>query len=205
MQELLGKLLNEKVLAIYKCGSRIYGLETNDSDADYTVIVESDFQPNVIKYNNNDYFLYGKKEFKEAISFSEGYLNFFLIWIDNTCLAKENLIYIDDEYKKEFFSLVDANWDSRFKKWLSKNLDYYGLRLKYSPTDKILYNLYRLNSIVKNYSKKGKFESVFFEEDKALSLDFKANMATRISHKAKLEEIFSFLKSKLQEGEKWAH
>lgn len=79
------------------------------------------------------------------------------------------------------------------------NLDYLGARLFNSPNEKTLYNIYRLNSIVKNYKNTGKFESVFNEEDKALASDFKANEQLRISHVAKLKEIFSYLESVLKE------
>lgn len=78
-------------------------------------------------------------------------------------------------------------------------LDYLGARLFNSPNEKTLYNIYRLNSIVKTYKNTGKFESVFNEKDKALASDFKANVQLRISHIAKLKEIFSYLQSILKE------
>lgn len=199
MLELLDKLLHQKVLAIYRSGSKIYGLETNKSDEDYTVIVDGEFQPNVIKEGGVDYFVFGKERFKQAVRIEEGCVSFFTIWIDNTCLALENLIYLDESYKEEFVSIIGEDWKPKFKKWLRLNLDYLGARLFNSPNEKTLYNIYRLNSIVKNYKNTGKFESVFNEEDKALALDFKANEQLRISHAAKLKEIFSYLESILKE------
>lgn len=199
MLELLNNLLHEKVLAIYGCGSKIYGLESGGSDEDYTVIVDSDFLPNVIKDNGIDYFVFGRKQFNEATNFKKGYLSFFLAWLDNTCLALDNLVYLDEGYKDEFLSIVNADWSLKFKIWLEININYFGARLLYSPEEKTLYNLYRLNSIVKNYKETGIFKSVFFENDKTLALDFKSNPSTRISHKNKLEEIFSYLEHALKE------
>jgi len=205
MLESLNNLLHEKVLAIYTCGSKIYGLESDNSDEDYTVIVDCDFLPNVIKDTCVDYFVFGKKQFKEATEFKKGYLSFFLAWLDNTCLALDNLIYLDDEYKDEFLSIINGDWALKFKTWLEININYFGARLFNSPNEKALYNLYRLNSIVKNYKKTGKFKSIFADEDKILALDFKSNPSIRISHRTKLEEIFSYLESVLKEEQPWVH
>lgn len=199
MSESFDSLFGQKVLAIYRCGSRIYGLEGSDSDEDYIAVLEGDFLPNVIKTDTADYFTYGKNQFQEAVQFKPGYLSYFTIWLDNTTVAEKNLVYIDPDFKDEFLKICKVEWEKHYPEWLSANIDYFALRLSFDPCEKSLYSLYRLHSIVKRYKETGIFESVFNDDDRILAADFKNNPEKRKDHEDRLKAIFSYLQDQLKE------
>ena len=60
MFTLLTKIMpDNKILAIYKVGSSIFGLSDDESDKDYIVIVDGFDGTNVIKEENCDFFVIG--------------------------------------------------------------------------------------------------------------------------------------------------
>ncbi len=198
MQERLDNLLKDfTVLAIYRCGSRIYGLEQEDSDLDYTVIIEEGGQPLILKDEGLDLFVYPKSYFKKLVTFDMGIISYFAVWVDNVLLAKENLEFLDESYKEEFESLINIDWDKYFYRWLAHVVEYFYLRVRF-PETKCLYTLYRIRSEVKHYLETKKFEPYFDESDFAKSKELKANNSLE-KHLPELQEIFSYLELALKE------
>lgn len=204
MLELLSKN-GIKPLLIYKCGSTIYGLETENSDSDFTVVAENYEGQISINEDGIDLFVFGLEHFKKFLSLDNEILIIFKVWLDNVVSLKENIVYIDRKFEEELNKLIDLNWRALFKKWLQVNLDYYEMHLEFGKTNKILWGLYRLNSITKNYLSTGVFDIKLNADDKAYALDYKLNEFSRISHHERLKEIFSYLKSVLKEENLWIH
>jgi hypothetical protein len=97
MQELLDRLFSpNKILLVYRCGSAIFGLSEDESDKDFTVIIDGFDSCNVVKTDDSDFFTFGRSYFEKLKEFDKGCLTYFLCWIDNTLLAKENIVYVDD-------------------------------------------------------------------------------------------------------------
>lgn len=194
MFTLLTKLISNKILAIYRCGSYIYGLETDKSDEDYIVIIDGFDACNVIKEEGYDFFILGKSYFERLCNFDEKTLSYFAIWMDNTLLAKKNLVYIDENYKDEFELTINIDWNKHFKSWLKRVVDYFRLRL--DGDHKPLYHLFRIKSQVDYYLKNGKFEYHFPEEDKFKAIEFKNSPNKNLPE---VLEIFSYLESLLED------
>ena len=201
MQELLDRLFSPyKVLLCYKCGSSIYGLSDDDSDKDYTVILEGYDSCNVVKTDDSDFFTYGLPYFEMVKKFDKGCLTYFLVWIDNTLLAKENIVYIDESIKDKLDEFLNIDFKNHFKDWLYRLIAYFGIRLQNYKEEKSLYHLYRVESLIKHYKETGKFEYYFSKENKELAMDLKTNLNME-KHLPRLKEIFSYLLSLYKEEE----
>lgn len=201
MQELLDRLFSPyKVLLCYKCGSSIFGLSDDDSDKDYTVIVEGYDSCNVVKTDDSDFFTYGLPYFEKLKKFDKGCLTYFLVWIDNTLLAKENIVYIDESIKDKLDEFLYIDFKNHFKDWLYRLIAYFGIRLQNYKEEKSLYHLYRVESLIKHYKETGKFEYYFSRENKELAMDLKTNLNME-KHLPRLKEIFSYLLSLYKEEE----
>ena len=199
MQESFDRLLpGLKILAIYRCGSVMYGQDTEESDADYTVIVEKLGQPAVVKDEGLDLFVFDVDYYKKLLGFEDGIISYFAVWVDNTLLAEENLVFIDPSFKGEFERLVDVDWGKAFYRWLSHVVEYYALRVQF-PDHKNVYNLYRIESEVRHYLESGRFEAVFPPEAFEKSQDLKLNKNIE-KHLPELRRIFSYLEQVLKEG-----
>ena len=201
MQELLDRLFSPyKVLLCYKCGSSIFGLSDDDSDKDYTVIVEGYDSCNVVKTDACDFFTYGLPYFEKLKKFDKGCLTYFLVWIDNLLIAKENIAYIDDSIKDKLDEFIKVDFKVHFKDWLYRVIAYFGIRLQNYKEEKSLYHLYRVESLIKHYKETGKFEYYFSKENKELAMDLKTNLNME-KHLPRLKEIFSYLLSLYKEEE----
>ena len=193
MQELLDRLFSPyKVLLCYKCGSSIFGLSDDDSDKDYTVIVEGYDSCNVVKTDDSDFFTYGLPYFEKLKKFDKSCLTYFLVWIDNLLLAKENIVYIDDSIKDKLDEFIKVDYVSHFDDWLYRVIAYFGIRLQNYKEEKSLYHLYRIYDLVSHFIETSKFEYYFSEENIELAKDLKTNLNGE-KHLPKLKEIFSYL------------
>ena len=194
MFTLLTKLIPNKILAVYRTGSYLYGLSTDESDKDYIVIIDGFDGGNVIKEEGYDFFVFGRNYFEKLCNFDDKMMSYFAIWTDNTLLAKDNLEYIDNDYKDEFERLIKIDWNKHFYTWLKRVVDYFRLRL--DGDQKSLYHLFRIKCQVDNFLKNGKFEYCFDEESKLRALEFKMNP---VKHLHEAVEIFSYLESIVEE------
>ena len=201
MQELLDRLFSPyKVLLCYKCGSSIYGLSDDESDKDYTVILDGYDSCNVVKTDDSDFFTYGLPYFEKLKKFDKGCLTYFLVWIDNLLIAKENIVYIDDSIKDKLDEFIKVDFKAHFKDWLYRVIAYFGIRLQNYKEEKSLYHLYRIYDLVKHYLDTGEFTYYFSEESKAKAKDLKTNLNIE-KHLPRLQEIFSYLLDLYKEEE----
>ena len=193
MQELLDRLFSpNKVLLCYKCGSSIYGLSENESDKDYIVIIDGFDGCNVVKTDDSDFFVYGIGYFEKLKNFDRTCLTYFLVWIDNTLLAKDNVVYVDESIKDKLDEFLYVDFKAHFKDWLYRLIAYFGIRLENYQEEKSLYHLYRLESIIKHYKETGKFEHYFSNENYELAKDLKIKLNIE-KHLPRLKEIFSYI------------
>ena len=199
MFTLLTKIMpDNKILAIYKVGSSIFGLSDDESDKDYIVIVDRFDGTNVIKEENCDFFVIGDSYFEKLCKFDDRVMSYFAIWMDNALLASENLEYIDEGYQERFNALININWKTCFKKWLGRIIDYFRIRLDDIDNSKPLYHLFRIRALVEHYIKTSKFEYYFPEKDRELALKFKKNPRNYLKE---LNEVFSYLEEVYKEEE----
>ena len=122
----------------------------------------------------------------------------FLCWLDNTLLAKENLVYVDESIKDNIDEFLYIDFKRHFKDWLYRLITYFGIRLENYKEEKSLYHLYRVESLVRHYKETGKFEYYFSKENYELAKDLKTKLNIE-EHLPKLKEIFSYLLSLYKE------
>lgn len=201
MQELLDKLFTPyKVLLCYKCGSSIYGLSEDESDKDYIVILDGFDNCNVVKTDDSDFFVYGLSYFENLKKFDRSCLTYFLVWIDNTLQAKENVVYVDESIKNKLDEFLYIDFKKHFKDWLYRVIAYFGIRLENYKEEKSLYHLYRVESLIRHYKETGKFEYYFSKENFELAKDLKTKLNIE-EHLPRLKEIFSYLLELYKEDE----
>ena len=138
--------------------------------------------------------------FEKLKKFDKGCLTYFLVWIDNLLIAKENIVYIDDSIKDKLDEFIKVDFKAHFKDWLYRVIAYFGIRLQNYKEEKSLYHLYRVESLIKHYKETGKFEYYFSKENKELAMDLKTNLNME-KHLPRLKEIFSYLLSLYKEEE----
>ena len=187
------KFYGKKVLAIFPCGSFLYELNGEKSDKDYTVILQNFKEVRVYKEEGVDYFLYGLEAFKKALHFDNSVLDYHLLWMDNTLIAKEHLLYIDESFVDEFNHIINIDWDTYLMTWLRINVEYYTACLDGLMNEKSLYNLYRVRSLMVNFEKIRKFTYYLSEEDRALIHDFKNKRQNISQHYKNFKEILEYL------------
>jgi len=190
------------VLAIYRCGSYLHGVQSETSDRDYTVILKNYKDIRIEKQDGLDFFLFGLEPFKRATHFDPRILDYFLIWMDNTLLAKENLEYIEESFKEEFEQIINIDWDKYMTTWLKLNIQYFSACLAGLINEKSLYNLYRIRSLIRHYQDTGEFEYHLSGGDKEFIIDYKNKHANLEKHRANFKEILEFLKAFLDKEEK---
>lgn len=205
MSESLDKINGRRVLALYRCGSRLFGTDGPNSDNDYTAILEDYDSCNIYKVDGADYFIYGADTFKEALTFKSKHPGFLVMWLDNVVSVEKHILYVADDFKTDFNKLISVNWVEVFPYWLRKNLDYFETWLEIGQHPKLLYHLYRLRSLVSHYKKTGKFEAFLSEEDKEKIIDYKIRNANIEKHMSNFKEIINYLESVLKEEQQWVH
>lgn len=188
----------KKVLVIYRCGSTINGVQSDESDKDYVVILKNYRDIRLDKREKIDYFLFGLEPFKRALQFDARVLDYYLLWMDNTLLAVDNLEYIDEEFKEEFYRIIHINWQKYLTVWLKINVDYFSACYDALVNEKSLYNLYRIRSLIQHYQDTERFEYYLSEKDKELIIDYKNKHANFEKHRANFKEILEFLKTFLE-------
>lgn len=193
------KFYGKKVLAIFRCGSTLFGVEGERSDKDYIVILENYKDIIVDKRDGVDYFLFGLERFKQALRFDNSVLDYFLIWIDNTLLAKANLEYLDESFKDEFMAIIDIDWEQYLPVWLQINIDYFTACYEGLVREKSLYNLYRIRSLIENYQNTGTFTYFLSDADRELIVSYKNRQEYIEVHRQNFHDILIYLKTFLKE------
>lgn len=173
MLQYLDKLIPNKILAIFRVGSKVYGLDNGESDEDYIVIVDKFDAANVLKQEGYDFFILGDSYFEKLCNLDKGTLSYFAVWIDEVLIAKKNLVYIDETYKKRFDLIINVDWKQHFKSWLARVVEYFALRIEHTNNPKPLYHLIRIKSQVEYFIQSGIFEYRFSDEDRQTALRYK--------------------------------
>ena len=168
---------NNKVLAIFKCGSHAFGFADENSDNDYFVILEP-FQGSAHEQSEeNDYFVYGKEAFKKIVRFEENVPDYDVIYNDQFLDCENKFEFVDPEFKDELFELLNIDWKRNIYKWVKRNIHYYSRFLTEGSTNtvKSLYHLIRIKDIVVRFEETGEFNHNYSQKAIDDIKTFKAN------------------------------
>ena len=67
---------------------------------------------------------------------------------------------------------------------------------------KLLYHLYRIHPLVKNYKESGKFEPYLFDKDKENIIDYKIKNENTEKHLSNFKEIINYLEATINDAKK---
>lgn len=196
MQEILKEFKHDKILLIYRCGSRAFGTSTDNSDEDYVVVLR-DYRGLTHRSNGvSECFVFGLPFWKDKMEFDDSLADYYLMNNDEILGFPESIVFIDDEIKplvEEYRSKFEVN----YKKWLKSVVNYHSYFLSLGTLEKRFYHLIRIRHIIENYKKSGVFSLKLTKEVTQRILDYK-EATNRDKFK---NEIFDALEYLRQEAE----
>lgn len=118
----------ETILKVYSYGSRVYGCNTEDSDYDFIVIVDSEDENLYysVEGNNNNFTVYSEKHFIKLIKLHKVHILECIFQSDNDPYLK--YFELNLENLRRSFSAVSSNSYVKCKKKLKQGEVYIGLK-----------------------------------------------------------------------------
>lgn len=182
-----------KVLALYICGSVLFGTEEENSDLDYVVILDGFSGMHHIKEGKKEYFIFSKDAWIDKMKFSSDLPEYYKVFNDEILNIQKSLIYLDASFEDEFNSCVNRDFKTLYKQWLKEIVSYYEFYLLSGAMFKNMYHLIRVSYILKRFKETGSF-----------SLALSAEVLTRIKEykqstnfepfKSEILSCFNFIK-----------
>lgn len=199
--EQLKRNIHSRILCVFNGGSNAYGFKGADSDVDYMVIVDDDFDFRLVRYEKegikHEAFVLGKRAFREVQEISDDSNTFICSHADNiiSCLNKENIIFLEDEYEEEFLELVDKRWDKpKIKKFLLRFAGYYELTLNVGVNLKKYYHIYRIRAMLDYYQNTGSFLLEYPEPYGELAKKYKEHYQALPYANEEVKDLIKFIK-----------
>lgn len=166
---------NTVVMFAYYCGSIAYGLEDDESDIDVTVVLDH-FQGNVhLSLGTLDLFAYGRDIFLLKQQLHSSVPLYDRAYIDEILSSRENLIYLDERYQKEYEAYRTIDLERNIVRYLEGFIEHYHMRLAYPDPQKSHYHIFRLRGILERMEVTNRYELSVPEPWKTMMLDYKRN------------------------------
>ena len=156
---LKGLFAYNELMFAYFCGSKAYGTTDKNSDIDVVAVFSDLNGITHATFNDMDIFAYGIDSFIQRQSMSDELPLYNLIHADDFIKAKENLIYLNPEYKNDFNKLLAIGFEKVLPEYLDAFLEYYDLLInKQKVKVKRAYHIYRVKAIIDNFKKSKKYD-----------------------------------------------
>ena len=149
---------NELMFAYY-CGSRAYDTTSADSDVDIVAVFSDLNGITHAGFGDIDIFAYGIDSFIQRQSISDELPLYNLIHADDFLKVKDNLIYLNPEFKDEYDKLVNIKFEKVLPEFLDAFITYYDLLINRQEAKvKRNYHIYRVHWIISNFKKTNKYD-----------------------------------------------
>lgn len=149
---------NELMFAYY-CGSRAYDTTSADSDIDIVAVFSDLNGITHAGFGDIDIFAYGIDSFIQRQSISDELPLYNLIHADDFLKVKDNLIYLNPEFKDEYDKLVNIKFEKVLPEFLDAFITYYDLLINRQEAKvKRNYHIYRVHWIISNFKKTNKYD-----------------------------------------------
>ncbi len=158
-ERLKGLFAYNDLMFAYYCGSKAYGTTDKDSDVDIVAVFNDLNGITHAAFEDIDIFAYGIESFIQRQSISDELPLYNLIHADDFVKAKENIIYLNPEYKNDFNKLTAIGFEKVLPEYLDAFLEYYDLLInKQKVKVKRAYHIYRVKAIIDNFKKSKKYD-----------------------------------------------
>ena len=171
---------NTTVMFIYYCGSLAFGLNDENSDDDVTVVLDG-FKGNVhLSLGELDIFAYGRDIYLKKQNLDPTVPLYDRAYIDEVLSTKDNLIYLDENYREEYEAYKNVDLTTKLGLFLSSFVEHYKMRIEYPETQKSHYHVLRVRGILDHVDQTGKYELIVPEPWYTDMLEYKKNWNTKI-------------------------
>lgn len=139
------------ILLIYRIGSKAYGVDNEESDNDFAVVLDGyNGMDHVVDYETkSEYFIFSKDNWIKKMEFHSSLANLFLIFPDE--IISNNPLYIKDDFESIYVGYQTRTFASVFKTYLEKVIDYFETYLDENHQTKTMWHLYRIEEQVLRY------------------------------------------------------
>ncbi len=176
IKKLKGLFLHNELIFAYYCGSKAYGTVSKDSDVDLVAVFSYLGGITHARLDGMGIFAYGLDSFIQRQSISDELPLYNLIHADDFLRVKENLIYLNEEFKSEFDKLTNIKFNKVLPEFLDSFILYYDLLInKQEAKVKRNYHIYRIHSILTNYKKTKNYDVNIPKEIVEKILKYKKN------------------------------
>jgi hypothetical protein len=171
---------NTTVMFIYYCGSLAFGLNDENSDDDVTAVLDG-FKGNVhLSLGELDIFAYGRDIYLKKQNLDPTVPLYDRAYIDEVLSTKDNLIYLDENYRDEYEAYKNVDLTTKLGLFLSSFVEHYKMRIEYPETQKSHYHILRVRGILDHVDQTGKYELIVPEPWYTDMLNYKKNWNTKI-------------------------
>jgi len=180
---------------IYFCGSLAFGLDDENSDDDVTVVLDG-LQGNVhLSLGSLDIFAYGRDVYLKKQNLDPTVPLYDRAYIDEVLSQKDNLIYLNEDYRAEYEAYKNIDLTSMLGRFLSSFVEHYEMRINYPEPQKSHYHILRVRGILDHVDRVGKYELVVEEPWRSMMIEYKKNWNTELGVKYMpfLKEVLAYL------------
>ena len=146
-----------EILLIYQIGSKAYGVESDNSDTDITVIL-SDYRGmnHVVDFENRtEYYIYSKDLWIKKMELDSSLANLFLIFPDE--VIGNTPLYIDEEFVDIYESYQNRSFDTIINTYLEKVITHFETYLDDNIQTKMMWHLFRIEEQVLRFISTGEW------------------------------------------------
>jgi len=144
-----------ETLLIYQIGSKAYGVESDNSDTDITVVL-SDYRGmnHVVDFENRtEYYIYSKDLWIKKMELDSSLANLFLIFPDE--VIGNTPLYIDEEFVDIYESYQNRSFDTIINTYLEKVITHFETYLDNNIQTKMMWHLFRIEEQVLRFISTG--------------------------------------------------
>ena len=160
-----GMFVNHELMFLYRSGSDAYGTNSESSDTDVTAVFKTIKGIIHASAGDIDVFAYGYDDFLARQSISDEIPLYNLIHADDIINVDKNLIYVNEQYKKEFKAIIELDFYKVLPLYLDAFIKYYDDLLNVqNVVVKREYHILRIKAIIDDVIKTKKYQININEE-----------------------------------------
>ena len=201
-----GVFPNTEILLIYYGGSIAYGIDSDLSDKDVTVVLDG-FRGNLhLTIGEYDLFVFAKDRFIQRQQFDTSIIAYHRAAADNIMSIDRTLIYINPSFQETLDQLLIYDDKEFMLNHIAAELEYGRMRFDVSTNFKSHYHVFRIRGMVDHYEKTRKYELVVEEPWFTKMMDFKNNWDNEIAQnyveeiKEQLDYLENYRNEMIQNG-----
>lgn len=194
MENLKRKYPKSKVLLMFYGGSKAYGCSSATSDTDIIAVLDGENGLGGFTEGNIDYLVIGKEDFIKAHELSTDVNEDIVLFADSilSTLNKENLIYLDDEFKETYETILNKDWIKWVPKFLKLIIPYIRMYSNNNCNCKKEYHIYRIRAMLDHLDQTGSFSLELAEPYKSKMIEYKNHYQALPVKDDELEDLIAY-------------